>query len=155
MHIWPWLEKLYLAENIRAKEDLPYASFLLSLGNGELQSSKTAFVLVPAHIVRYFQKNEELIDYLAAIAFPELEHADFTPDICTERAILTPLNDVVDSINTFLIDKFPESPVVYKSFNTILDDNCAIYPTEFLNQLSPGGMSPHELILKKTVLLSC
>ncbi|XP_021725919.1 ATP-dependent DNA helicase PIF1-like [Chenopodium quinoa] len=112
-HIWPWLQKLHLTENIRAKADPPYASFLL-----------------------------------AVAAFPELQHPAFTPDIFTERAILTPLNDAVDSINNFLIDKFPGEAVVYKSFDSILDDNCVIYPTEFLNQLAPGGMTPHGLVLK-------
>ncbi|XP_021737552.1 uncharacterized protein LOC110704077 [Chenopodium quinoa] len=104
--IWPWLEKMHLTENIRAKEDPTYASFLLSLGN------------------------------------------DFSPDIFRERAILTPLNDAVDSINAFLIDKFPGETAIYRSFDSILDNNCAIYPTEFLNQLAPSGMSPHELVLK-------
>ncbi|XP_021722037.1 ATP-dependent DNA helicase PIF1-like [Chenopodium quinoa] len=61
---------------------------------------------------------------------------------------ITPLNDVVDSINNYLIDKFPGEAVIYKSFDSILDDNCAIYPIEFLNQLAPGGMTPHKLILK-------
>ncbi|XP_021765947.1 ATP-dependent DNA helicase PIF2-like [Chenopodium quinoa] len=94
-YIWPWLEKLHLTENIRAKEDLPYASFLLSLGNGELQSSENAFVQFPCHVVSYYQQADEPIDHLAVTAFRELEHVDFSPDIFTERAILTPLNDVV------------------------------------------------------------
>ena len=42
------------------------------------------------------------------------------------------MNDDVDSINTVLIEKFPRQATVYKSYNTILDDNCAIYPTEFI-----------------------
>ncbi|XP_021725284.1 ATP-dependent DNA helicase PIF2-like [Chenopodium quinoa] len=120
-HIWPWLQKLHLTENIRAKEDPPYASFLLSLGNGQLQVTKNAFVEVPPHIVNYYQQAEEPIDYLAAAAFPELQHPAFTPDIFREKAILTPLNDAVDSINNFLIDKFPGEAVLYRSFDSILD----------------------------------
>ncbi|XP_021763637.1 ATP-dependent DNA helicase pfh1-like [Chenopodium quinoa] len=147
-HIWPWLEKLHLTENIRAREDPPYASFLLSLGNGQLQSNGNAYVQVPPHIVSYYHESDDPINHLAATAFPELEHAVFSPDIFTERAILTPLNDAVDAIITVLIDKFPGNSVIYKSFDSMLDDNCSIYPTEFLNQLAPGGMTPHELVLK-------
>ncbi|XP_021715339.1 ATP-dependent DNA helicase PIF2-like [Chenopodium quinoa] len=132
-HIWPWLEKLHLTENIRAREDPPYASFLLSLGNGQLQSDGNAYVQVPPHIVSYYHESDDPINHLAATAFPKLENAVFSPDIFTERAILTPLNDTVDAINTVLIDKFPGNSVIYMSFDIMLDDNCAIYPTESLN----------------------
>ncbi|XP_021743264.1 ATP-dependent DNA helicase PIF6-like [Chenopodium quinoa] len=30
----------------------------------------------------------------------------------------------------------------------MIDEYCAVYPTEFLNKLCPGGMSPHVLELK-------
>ncbi|XP_021737155.1 uncharacterized protein LOC110703670 [Chenopodium quinoa] len=102
---------------------------------------------VPAHIVSYYQEGNDPISYLSATAFLELEHAAFSPNI-TESVILTSLNDAVDSINAFLINKFPANYVVYKSFDSMLDDKCAIYPIEFLNQLAPGGMTPHELVLK-------
>jgi ATP-dependent DNA helicase PIF1 len=59
------------------------------------------------------------------------------------------LNQDIDSINTVLIDKFPGRSVIYKSFDSVLDDHYNIYPTEFINKLAPGGMSPHELILKE------
>ncbi|XP_021734202.1 ATP-dependent DNA helicase pfh1-like [Chenopodium quinoa] len=113
-----------------------------------LQCTGNDFVQVPAHIVSYYQEGDDPINYLATTTFPELEHATLSQDIFIERAILTPLNDVVDSINTFLINKFLGNSVAYKSFDSMLDDNCAIYPTEFLNQLAPGGMTPHELVLK-------
>lgn len=59
------------------------------------------------------------------------------------------MNEDVDAINMNLIGKFPGEPIVYKSFDMILDDSCNMYPSEFLNTLSPAGMSPHELILKE------
>ncbi|XP_021775092.1 uncharacterized protein LOC110738955 [Chenopodium quinoa] len=116
--------------------------------NSHITETQREAVAVPAHIVSYYQEGDDPINYLAATAFLELEHASFSPDIFRERAILTPLNDVVDSINTFSINKFPRNSVVYKSFDSMLDDNCVIYPTEFLNQLAPGAMTPHELVLK-------
>ncbi|XP_021718628.1 uncharacterized protein LOC110686344 [Chenopodium quinoa] len=59
------------------------------------------------------------------------------------------MKEDVDAINEFLIEKFPREYVVYKSYDSILDDNCILYPTEFLNTLCSGGMSPHELVLKE------
>ncbi|XP_021722852.1 ATP-dependent DNA helicase PIF1-like [Chenopodium quinoa] len=74
-------------------------------------------------------------------------------NLCAEsfinRAILTPLNDEVDSINAFMIEQFQGRSVKYKSFDTMLNDSCNVYPTKFMNSLCPGGMSPHELVLKE------
>lgn len=63
--------------------------------------------------------------------------------------MLAPKNDEVDMINYSLIKWFPGEPITYKSIDVLLDDSCNIYPVEFLHTLAPGGMSPHELVLKK------
>ncbi|XP_057246761.1 uncharacterized protein LOC104899124 [Beta vulgaris subsp. vulgaris] len=118
-------------------------------GNGELQTEENGFVLLPSEIVSNPRENEDPINEITSVAFPELDMNEFTTDIFTTRAILTPINDDLDSINLVLMEKFPGQAVIYKSFDTILDDNCAIYPTEFINKLCPGGMSPHELVLKE------
>ncbi|XP_021776453.1 ATP-dependent DNA helicase PIF1-like [Chenopodium quinoa] len=148
-YLWPKLKKFRLTENIRAREDPDYCSFLLALGNGELQQAEVGYVPLPQEIVRTISVNGDPVKELITSTFPEIGSKSFTTEIFTERAILTPTNDDVDSINTFLINSFPGSPFVYKSFDTILDDMCTVYPTEFLNKLCPGGMSPHELVLKK------
>ncbi|XP_010687521.1 uncharacterized protein LOC104901629 [Beta vulgaris subsp. vulgaris] len=147
--LWPKLIKFRLTENIRAREDPTFSSFLLSLGNGELQTEENGFVLLPSEIVTNPGENEDPINEITSLALPELDMNEFTIDIFTTRAILTPMNDDVDSINSVLIEKFPGQAVIYKSFDTIFDDNCAIYPTEFINKLCLGGMSPRELVLKE------
>ncbi|XP_074290471.1 uncharacterized protein LOC141617186 [Silene latifolia] len=149
-HIWPKLIKLRLTESIRAKTDPEFARFLLSLDNGELQSKESEFIALPQGIVKSPSGDgQDPIGDLASITFPELMQSKFDPDIFTTRALLTPLNDDVDTINNILIDKFSGTPVCYKSHDSMLDDNCTIYPAKFINKLNPGGMSPHELILKE------
>ncbi|XP_074298440.1 uncharacterized protein LOC141629319 [Silene latifolia] len=98
-----------------------FAAFLLALGNGELQTEENEYVQLPPGIV---QVQDD------------------------ETAIFTPMNEDVDEINKALIDRFPGSATTYKSYDTVLVDKCNIYPTEFINKLCPGGMSPHELVLK-------
>ncbi|XP_010669707.1 uncharacterized protein LOC104886877 [Beta vulgaris subsp. vulgaris] len=112
-------------------------------------TEENGFVLLPFEIVSNPGENDDPINEITSVAFPELDINIFTTDIFTTRAILTPMNDDVDSINTVLIEKFPRQAVIYKSFDIILDDNCVVYPTEFINKLCPGGMSPHELVLKE------
>ncbi|XP_056685527.1 uncharacterized protein [Spinacia oleracea] len=146
--LWPKLTKFRLTENIRAREDPDFSPFLLALGNGELQTIDNSLVHLPSEVVKPLESGKDPITDLTALTFPELDLNNFSSDIFTTRAILTPMNDDVDSINTDLIQKFPGESVVYRSFDTMLDDNCNVYPTEFINTLCPGGMSPHELILK-------
>ncbi|XP_074321416.1 uncharacterized protein LOC141657922 [Silene latifolia] len=148
--LWPKFIKFRLTENLRAKADPAFASFLLSLGNGALQTKESEYIQLPQGIVR---KPEDVspnpITDLTSIVFPELDMQEFSSDIFTTRAILTPLNDDVDAINNILIEKFPGKPISYKSYDSMLDDHCNVYPAEFINKLCPGGMSPHDLILKE------
>ncbi|XP_021717006.1 uncharacterized protein LOC110684876 [Chenopodium quinoa] len=129
-YLWPKLTKFKLTENIRARDDPQYSIFLLSLGNGELQQTDNGYVQLPMEIVR-----------------PLVPDVDPVKEIM--KAILTPMNDDVDLINAVMIEEFPGDPVVYKSFDSVLDDMCNVCPTEFINKLCPGGMSPHELMLKE------
>ncbi|XP_074298500.1 uncharacterized protein LOC141629384 [Silene latifolia] len=79
---------------------------------------------------------------LSTITFPELSQGTFDPNIFTTRALLTPLNDDVNAINNVLIEKFPANPVYYKSHDSMIDDNCAIYPEEYyLKTMQCKGMA--------------
>ncbi|XP_056690321.1 uncharacterized protein [Spinacia oleracea] len=127
--LWPQFKKNRLTENIRAREDPEFSAFLLALGNGELQTSEDGLVRLPEQIIKHVAPGEDPVTELTGVAFPELDLNSFNSDIFTKKAILTPLNDDVDSINTTLIEKFPGQPVVYRSFDIMLDDNCNIYPT--------------------------
>ncbi|XP_021740230.1 ATP-dependent DNA helicase PIF1-like [Chenopodium quinoa] len=149
----PFGVKFRLTANIRAKEALSYSAFLLALGNGQLQSDESANVQLPEHIVHNIVANEDSISVLTAMIFPEISNPTFDSGIFNERAILTPMNVEVDSINDYLIEQFPGIPTVYLSYDSNLDDNCSLYPTEFLNTLCPGGMSPHQLVLKVNSLV--
>ncbi|XP_074271087.1 uncharacterized protein LOC141595011 [Silene latifolia] len=153
-HLWPRLIKFSLTENLHAKDDPEFAKFLLALGNGELQTKECENIELPDGIVRVLdQSSPNPIADLAALAFPELAFGTFDPNLFTDRAILTPLNDDVDAINDALIDQFPGQSVTYTSHDSMLDDTCAVYPAEFINKLNPGGMSPHKLILKENCLV--
>ncbi|XP_021719094.1 ATP-dependent DNA helicase PIF2-like [Chenopodium quinoa] len=142
-------KRFRLTENLRAREDPAFSEFLLALGNGELQTMESDVIQLPTQIVKTFQPEEDpILEYLES-TFPELSSGSLDPKIFSRRAVLTPINDDVDSINSFMIDKFPGEARTYTSYDTILDDTGNIYPTEFLNKLCPGGMSPHNLVLKK------
>ncbi|XP_021722674.1 uncharacterized protein LOC110690153 [Chenopodium quinoa] len=138
-----------LTKNIKAREDPVYSGFLLDLGNGKLQETENAFIELLEKIVHCTNNLTDLVSTLTEPTFPEIVEGQFYSQVFTKKAILTPMNEDVDYINTFMIDKFPGQAITYKIFDAILNDTCSIYPTEFINKLCPGGMSPHELILKE------
>ncbi|KAK9706454.1 hypothetical protein RND81_07G125800 [Saponaria officinalis] len=148
--IWPQLTKFRLTINMRAKNDPSFFDFLLSLGNGELQTAESELVQLPEGIVKDTSEiGTDLIAAVADTAYPESDITNIGTSMFNNRSILTPMNEDVDDINTFMINKFPGTPVMYRGFDSMLTENYNIYPSEFINKLCPGGMSPYELIQKK------
>jgi ATP-dependent DNA helicase PIF1 len=83
-----------------------------------------------------------------------------------ERAILTPLNEDVDSLNKLINDKYaftkqdgsPAQHRMYYSADSVVHgEQHGIYPTEFLNTLIFSGIPPHELHLQEgcPIILLC
>ncbi|CAG8817931.1 10873_t:CDS:1, partial [Gigaspora rosea] len=71
-----------------------------------------------------------------------------------ERAIFTTKNWSVDEINDKILSNFPGEAKTYCSADSIVDPeslNSSLYLSEFLNTLSPNGVPPHKLVLKKNV----
>ncbi|XP_021768964.1 uncharacterized protein LOC110733236 [Chenopodium quinoa] len=153
-YLWPKFIKFRLTENIRARDDPTYSAFLLDLGDGKLQQTEIASIELPQDIV-HSTNLTDLVSTVTVQTFPEVAQGQVDSQVFTKKAILTPMNDDVDSINASMIEQFPGQTVRYRSFDAILNDTCNIYPTEFINKLCPGGMSPHELILRKIALLYC
>ncbi|XP_074320257.1 uncharacterized protein LOC141657045 isoform X1 [Silene latifolia] len=147
--LWPQLTKFSLTENIRARADPKFSEFLLKLGNGELQSSEKGMIELPEELILKADAERQPEELLIDAVFPEIRGSHFSTDIFTERAILTPRNNDVDSINKILIEKFPGDSHIYKSFDSVIDDNSNVYPAEFLNSLCPPGMTPHALVVKE------
>ncbi|XP_021721928.1 ATP-dependent DNA helicase pfh1-like [Chenopodium quinoa] len=148
-YIWHHLRRFRLTENLRAREDPSFSQFLLALGNGELQSKESDFIELPAQIVYTFEPDDNPMLLVLEDSFLELDSSALDHQIFSRRAVLTPINEDVDNINSFMIERFPGQAVTYTSYDTILDDTGSVCPTDFLNKLCPGGLSPHNLVLKE------
>ena len=68
-------------------------------------------------------------------------------DYLRNRAILTPLDEFADSLNTHVLDRlvgdFKVDSICTSSSNGPADD--VLYPPEFLNSLKFSGVSNHEI----------
>ena len=118
------------------------------LGNGELQTEKNKLITIPSTCRLLCGDSSASLDYLLKQVYPKISVSSATPELFVKRVILTPKNKDVDMINSRLMKAFCGDVYCNKSFDIIIDDNNNIYPTEFLNTIYPGGMRPHELVLK-------
>ena len=119
-----------------------FSDWLLEVGNG----ANGGDVLFPSQMVTPFEEEQELISKV----FPGLHQGLDTIDSC----ILMPLNKDVNKINNFILQQFPGTDVTYLSADYFDPTNeeehdSETYPTEFLNELCPHGLSTHRLTLKQ------
>ncbi|RCV06716.1 hypothetical protein SETIT_1G185800v2 [Setaria italica] len=97
----------------------------------------------------YIWESKTSIDTLIDRVFPNL-HCEYTSAAyMRELAILSTRNEHVDAVNAFMIERFPGNKKVYYSFDSIEDDLWNNYPLDFLNSITPNGLPPHELTIKK------
>ncbi|XP_009782853.2 uncharacterized protein [Nicotiana sylvestris] len=106
-------------------------------------------ILLPEQLVIKPNGNISGEDRLITKIFPSLNENGSCAKYMTERAILASRNEYVDQLNEMLIDKFPGESKIFHSFDSAEDDTNNYYQEEYLNTLTPNGLPPHRLILKK------
>ncbi|CAN6679398.1 unnamed protein product [Malus baccata var. baccata] len=137
-----------LRHNMRSINDQDFSEILLHVGNGEQETMIEDMMQLPSSMVIPWNGEESIVQLVNQV-FPDLEC-----DVCdvrylVERAIITPKNEDADKLNKMIVDKFPGTEHILYSFDSVEDDVRNLYQQEFLNSISPGGMPPHQLTLKK------
>lgn len=148
-YLWECMRQLRLVQNMRAQDDLQFADYLLRIGNGVEDADAEGCVRIPDNICipSSTQEGSEL-DLLINSVFPTFDENLGDLTYITSRAILTTRNECVDTINMKMIERFQGEEMIYHSFDSADDDPHGYYPPEFLNTLTPNGLSPHLLKLK-------
>ena len=137
--LWEKVNTLHLEKNMRVHlsgdpEAEDFAKTLLEIGNGELGMDTNGIIGFPPHVAVNTKK--ELIQ----ATFPNLLENYKDEKYISERAILAPKLLDVETINNDLIEKIPETVILYKSFNkVVLQVDATKYPVEFLETLNPSG----------------
>ncbi|XP_070035691.1 ATP-dependent DNA helicase PIF1-like [Nicotiana tomentosiformis] len=147
--IWNKFEKLCLSENMRARTDPSFCEYLLRIGNGTERTNCEDKLEIPDSFVIPFTTEEECLDALFSVTYPDL-HA-FSPDssMITSRVILTTKNDFVNEINNMLITKFPQRSKTFVAVDETIDPNNQSQFEDFLHSLDPPGLPPYKLTLKE------
>jgi hypothetical protein len=81
--------------------------------------------------------------------FPDLIGKCTSLKYMREWAILSTRNEYVDAMNDRMIKQFPGDEHVYFSHDTVDDDTTNTYLLDFLNSITPNGLPPHILRIKK------
>jgi hypothetical protein len=148
-NLWKGMRQLRLVKNMRAQSDEWFADYLLRVGNGTEETDEDGNIWLPEDIcVSSTGDSAADIKKLINHVFPALEHNMDNPNYMTSRAILSTRNNNVDGINMHMIERFQGEERIYYSFDSAEDDPHGYYPQEFLNDLTPNGLPPHELKLK-------
>ena len=147
---WRNVQEVKLTQNMRVKaNEVQFASFLLALGEGKLKCAQDQgedVIKIPD------EHSVPDVGTLIQRVFPSLHgHEASVQDkyYFARRAILTPKNEDADMLNELIIKQFPGNGVIYRSADSVVEENCSsTCPTEFLNTLTPSGMPPHLMTLK-------
>ena len=145
-YIWRDLTVFKLQVNQRVDpNELNFASYLLRIGEGRERTNEDGLIRIPDCMLTAENTIESLVDEV----FPDLGNNLNNTDYLVQRSILTPKNVDVDMLNLKISEKIEGEAVVYTSADSIDDDdNAHLFPTEFLNSLTPNGLPAHKLTLK-------
>ena len=142
--LWRNVYELCLTQNMRLDpKEVEFSKYLLTIGEGHAQVFPNIGDQVPEEFL--VKSLEELV----AKVFPNITAGYEDKYYPAHHAILTPKNESVDYINQHIMLLFPGKSFVYKSADSIAEDELSqSYPTEFLNSLTLSGLPPHEMVLK-------
>ncbi|XP_074291256.1 uncharacterized protein LOC141618031 [Silene latifolia] len=135
-----------------------FNDWLLAMGDGTLEAkagendTEETWIEIPEQYIG--SKGALNIEVVVNQMYPDFAINHKNEDYLRKRAILTPLNEIADLINTHMAKLVPCEEVLYRSCNEVCtaltesEDQFTSYPTEYLNSLNLQGLPHHELRLK-------
>ncbi|GJZ33339.1 DNA helicase [Tanacetum coccineum] len=138
-----------------------FTNWLLDMGDGRLPAialdgeDEATWITIPGDLLLPVYDNP--IDTIVAHTFPNLVNRLHDINYLKEHCILCSTNDVVDGINSNVLEKvLGELHELYSADNICqttnnLEEMQIMYPTEFLNMLHFSGIPNHKLELKVRV----
>ena len=145
--MWDQIQQINLTIMMRLDpEEIEFASYLLSLGNGTAKVHPEIgqdVIQIPKQYMVY--SSDELIDKV----FPQITEGYADKYFVSQRAILTRMHENVDELNEAIVDKFPGEGKTYLCADSAVEEDLHnTYPTDFLNSITLSGMPSHSMTLK-------
>nr|GFA50820.1 hypothetical protein [Tanacetum cinerariifolium] len=126
-------------------------------GDGQLGEANDGEVSIDVPEELLIDAVDDPVTSIIDFNYPNLLNNINNPSYFQEKAILAPTNEVMDTINDHLLNKFPGEEMVHLSCDSIdkiergsaIDE--AIFSSEFINGLKFSGVPNHKLALKMGV----
>lgn len=169
--LWSHVTVLTLTQNMRLlspilteQDKLELAEFnqwMLNIGEGNIPATakegdnEPFWIKIPKEFLIMPPKNA--ITSLIETIYPNLATRFKDTYYLSERAVLTPTNEVVDNVNDVVVSMVPGHEKEYLSCDRIArtpnmhDSYEILYPVEFLNSLNGNNFPHHKIILKEGV----
>ncbi|XP_075654860.1 uncharacterized protein LOC142625034 [Castanea sativa] len=146
--LWKDVKVLHLKQNMRSINNEEFAEYIQRIGDGNEPFIMDDLIkLLPSMAMQW--EGQHSIYNLIDQVFPNLQEHANDARYMVDRALLTPINDDVEQLNAKIISQFPGDEFTLHSFDEVEGDTHHLYQQEFLNSISPGGLPPHILRLKK------
>ncbi|XP_017217347.2 uncharacterized protein LOC108194922 [Daucus carota subsp. sativus] len=136
-----------------------FAKWVLDVGDGKIKPPTAGDreyhdddISIPEHFCNL--ENSNSVDEMIDSTFPDFLKNFKDPEYLSERAILTPTNQIVGHVNTLIVEKIPGEMHSYYSVDSAEDfpgserDQMQSFPPEYMNSLNVPGLPLHELKLK-------
>ncbi|XP_019413906.1 PREDICTED: uncharacterized protein LOC109325794 [Lupinus angustifolius] len=146
--LWAYTNVLHLRQNMRSLQDQSFAEYLMRIGDGVEPTIRDDLVKIH-HDMTITWEGEDSIQQLIHEIFPNLGSHGWDASYMSERAILTPTNENVHKLNDIIINHFLGEDHNLLSFDEVEGDTNNLYQQEYLNSITPGGLPPHVLKVKK------
>nr|GEU47034.1 ATP-dependent DNA helicase PIF1-like [Tanacetum cinerariifolium] len=131
-----------------------FAEWILKVRDRELGEANDGEVSIDVPKELLIDAVDDPVTSIIDFTYPNLLNNINNPSYFQEKAILALTNEVVDTINDHLLNKFPGEEMVYLSCDSIdktergfsIDE--AVFSPKFINGLKFSGVSNHKLALK-------
>lgn len=146
-YLWRLITPLSLTINMRVANmdnEVEFSDYLTKCGDGKLPRLDGKFQIEIPSDLRFKGDLNCMIEWV----FEGMQEHYRDQVWTSSRAIICPTNKTVDAINSRVMDKFPGQEHMYRSFDSLEEDS-HLYPLEYIHTLTPSGVPPHELKLKK------
>ncbi|KAK4596818.1 hypothetical protein RGQ29_014731 [Quercus rubra] len=145
--LWKDVKVLHLKQNMRSINDEEFSEYIQRIGDENEPYIMDDLIKLPPSIAMQWEGQHSIYNLIDQV-FPSLQEHANDATYMVDRALLTPTNDV-KQLNAKIISQFPGDEFTLHSFDEVEGDTQHLYQQEFLNSISPGGLPPHILRLKK------
>ncbi|KAL8154528.1 hypothetical protein AgCh_000044 [Apium graveolens] len=138
-----------------------FAELVLLIGNDQVPPPELILdyegedIYIPPQFCDPELKNS--VENMIKWTYPEFLSQYKSAPYLSERAILTPTNQIVSHLNSVIVDTIPGPEFTYYSVDRAEDfggtpsELSFAFPPEYLNSINIPGLPPHELKLKEGV----